>query len=823
MFKFVLLFFTILSVNSLATQELPRDKKSLEAENERLRSEVRELKKEKEELIKKNNSEKKKAEESSEALPDSQERNNSEEDFFKLEENIVTTVSKKEQKVSDAPAAIYVITEKQIRERGYRSLVDALSDIPGFDIIHNYGIFPELIHQRGLVGNNQRTLLYIDGIPDNNLTEGAILGGSIRFPLNNVQRIEVVSGPASALYGANAFNGIINIITKDGKSNPGNHVDITHGYWEGNFRNPGTAMSFSTRNTTSMGVGYSIGGYYYNTQGPYFGDTERLDKPNVNPNDAAYALEKKACGGTCTPDGKSVGAWWSPGFNVANVDTYNMTAKFSFKDLRFETVNWQYLQGRGTFDNGTVTVDTKQRGFDTGATDSRNWARLLGWTNYGVSPVGLTGNQWSFKNNSTATGYAHRLSKTMSLDSELISRQTEIVSSSHEESYKNPGPYAYYKPGNITLLNSYSRPDYAYELKEKFLWDISKTISVVAGVEAQHVVVPAAYGSDRRFTYTTYGSYAQMSYKPISILTLTAGYRYDYNTFWGKYQTPRLSAILNISKDLTLKFLLGSGFRAPTAWEMFNATQSRKANSDIKPERLRSAEIGIGYRFLKNFYTSAAIYYNTLSNLILEVATNEANTNLPGTNWNQNQNIASAKIYGSEIILDAQILDSLKLNLGFTHNKGEYLKLSSKLTSSPSTDGRTGDNYPLDIFNAVTNNKFVPTSGNIPNIANNKMSVGITYYALKNLSTHIGLNYVDIRRTIATNPEKTVQGYGMWKTNIRWEDAFWINGMYLQFEVFNATNQQFFDPGIRVASGSKYPTMHPLEKRNIWLTIGYKF
>jgi hypothetical protein len=47
--------------------------------------------------------------------------------------------------------------------------------------------------------------------------------------------------------------------------------------------------------------------------------------------------------------------------------------------------------------------------------------------------------------------------------------------------------------------------------------------------------------------------------------------------------------------------------------------------------------------------------------------------------------------------------------------------------------------------------------------------------------------------------------------------------MYLQFEALNTVNQQFFDPGIRVASGTQYPTMHPLEKRNIWLTIGYKF
>ncbi len=800
-------------------------KKIVELENEKLKSEIEELKKEKEAWLKEKellNSQKSEDSNLIDTKTEIDRRKSSEENFFKLEENIVVTASKKEQRLSDAPAAVYIITEKQIRERGYRTLVDALSDIPGFDIIHNYGIFPELIHQRGLVGNNQRTLLYIDGIPDNNLTEGAILGGSIRFPLNNVQRIEVVSGPASALYGANAFNGIINIITKDGKSNPGSHIDVTHGYWEGNYRNPGTSVSFSSRNSTLSGIGYSVGGYYYKTEGPYFGDTQRLDKPNVNPNDVSYALEKKSCAGTCTPDGKSVGAWWSPEFNNASVDTYNITAKFNFKNFRFQTINWQYLQGRGTFDNGTVTADLKQRGFETGNTDARNWARLIGWAN-GISPVGISGSQWSFKNNSNTIGYLHNVSSKMSLDSELITRHTEVVSSSHEESYKNPGPYAYYKPGNINLLNSYNRPDYAYEIKEKLIWDVSKSLSIISGLESQHTVVPAAYGSDRRFTYTTYSAYTQVSYKPINILTLTGGYRFDHNTFWGNYQTPRLSAILNVSKDLTLKLLLGTGFRAPTAWELFNATQSRKANSDIKPERLRSAEIGIGYRFLQNFYSSIAIYYNTISNLILEVATNEPNPNLVGTNWNQNQNVASAKIYGSEVLLDAQLLDSLKLNFGYVYNKGEYIKMSSQVTNSPSTYGRAGDDYQLDFLNLATNSKFVPNSGPIPNIAHNKISLGMTWYIFKNLSAHIGMNYMDIRRTIATNPERTIPAYMMFKTNIRWEDIFSLTGLYMQFEVFNATNEQFFDPGIRVATGSKYPTMHPLEKRNIWFTIGYRF
>ncbi|MCB1320467.1 MAG: TonB-dependent receptor plug domain-containing protein, partial [Leptospiraceae bacterium] len=103
--------------------------------------------------------------------------------FAYIEDQVVVTATRSETRLKEAPAAVYVITARQIRERGYRTLIDALHDIPGFDIIHVYGIFPELIHQRGLVGNNQRTLLYVDGVPDNNITENAILAGSIRFPL----------------------------------------------------------------------------------------------------------------------------------------------------------------------------------------------------------------------------------------------------------------------------------------------------------------------------------------------------------------------------------------------------------------------------------------------------------------------------------------------------------------------------------------------------------------------------------------------------------------------------------------------------------------
>jgi outer membrane receptor for Fe3+-dicitrate len=221
---FVILFCIILFFHSLFSQsviqedsssqiaeeeiQIQKELEELEQKKERLKERKDHLSKKKENLENKKND---KPVEAKEDLPSKKETVSKvkEEDFFKLEEDIVVTASKKEQKVSEAPAAVYVITEKQIRSRGYRTLVDALHDVPGFDFQHTYGVYPELVHQRGFIGENNRTLIYIDGIPDNNMNDFIPYGG-MRFPLDNVERIEIVSGPASALYGANAFNGIIN-------------------------------------------------------------------------------------------------------------------------------------------------------------------------------------------------------------------------------------------------------------------------------------------------------------------------------------------------------------------------------------------------------------------------------------------------------------------------------------------------------------------------------------------------------------------------------------------------------------------------------------
>lgn len=126
----------------------------------------------------------------------------------------VVTASGYPQTVLEAPSTITVITAQQIADRGYEQLEDALRDVPGIDMIHLNGYAPTLIYFRGMYGaENLRALLMIDGIAENNIIGSNDMGGPA-YSLHNVERIEIIWGPASALYGANAFGGVINIISK---------------------------------------------------------------------------------------------------------------------------------------------------------------------------------------------------------------------------------------------------------------------------------------------------------------------------------------------------------------------------------------------------------------------------------------------------------------------------------------------------------------------------------------------------------------------------------------------------------------------------------
>ena len=127
----------------------------------------------------------------------------------------ITSVSKASESLAEAPATVIVISEEKIRNRGYNDITEALADLPGFDITLGKGPTYSHIYQRGYRSVlTDRTLFLIDGVEENDLSSNHAFM-SRQYPLSNVKRIEVIYGPTSTMYGANAFVGVVNIVTKN--------------------------------------------------------------------------------------------------------------------------------------------------------------------------------------------------------------------------------------------------------------------------------------------------------------------------------------------------------------------------------------------------------------------------------------------------------------------------------------------------------------------------------------------------------------------------------------------------------------------------------
>lgn len=129
---------------------------------------------------------------------------------------VVTTATGFEQNITDAPASISVITAEELQKKSYSDVTDALKNVPGVYV--NGGGTNQTISIRGMDSNY--TLYLIDGKPMNDgrllTTNGGVSGASVNFlpPIEAIERIEIIRGPASSLYGSDAMGGVINIITK---------------------------------------------------------------------------------------------------------------------------------------------------------------------------------------------------------------------------------------------------------------------------------------------------------------------------------------------------------------------------------------------------------------------------------------------------------------------------------------------------------------------------------------------------------------------------------------------------------------------------------
>ncbi len=133
------------------------------------------------------------------------------EDLMNVE---VTSVSKKEQKLSEVAAAIFVITQEDIRRSGARNIPDLLRMVPGLDVAQ-INASSWAISARGFnLQFSNKLLVLIDGRAVYTPLFGGVNWDTLEEPLEDIDRIEVICGPGGTIWGANAVNGVINIITK---------------------------------------------------------------------------------------------------------------------------------------------------------------------------------------------------------------------------------------------------------------------------------------------------------------------------------------------------------------------------------------------------------------------------------------------------------------------------------------------------------------------------------------------------------------------------------------------------------------------------------
>ena len=133
----------------------------------------------------------------------------------------VTSVSKKEQKLAKTGAAIFVITQEDIRRSGATNIPDLLRMVPGVDVARvDHSNWAVSIRGFNSVYAN-KVLVLIDGRSVYHPAFSGVLWYAQDVPLEDIERIEVIRGPGGTVWGANAMNGVINIITKSAKATPG--------------------------------------------------------------------------------------------------------------------------------------------------------------------------------------------------------------------------------------------------------------------------------------------------------------------------------------------------------------------------------------------------------------------------------------------------------------------------------------------------------------------------------------------------------------------------------------------------------------------------
>jgi outer membrane cobalamin receptor len=449
------------------------------------------------------------------------------EDLMKI---TVTTASRRAEDVGDAPAQVEVVTARQIQQRGYQSLSDLLRDQPGIKL--DAGTDPDYPADITVQGtrSTSRVVLLLDGIRVTSPT-GEPLPIMANYPVHNARQVEIVFGPASALYGADAFSAVINIITKNAQDEAGFTASASTGQFGMTnqtaryARRIGENGSFTVSGQRYRDSQANLSAYYpelfEGMQAQRSGVFNSIFGPMTSASPVSTGFETPLAA-------HSVHAALKLGAVQASLFTSRQRASTS---APYTPDNAVYNAAAFQQNDLTVASGSYLRAFGAATGTS-----IVTYSRHRLSPQSGYWNVFSNFQKSFKYAYGSMLKGEQQLTWRLSSRTTMTAGATAERFFAIPQGADLNEP-----IRSHEVPG---------------TILGTAIVD-DFVTM----------RYSNVGAYLQAQYVPVRQVAFTLGSRADYNSRYGGTFNPRMGVVLKPRAGTTMKLLFGTAYLAPSPYQ----------------------------------------------------------------------------------------------------------------------------------------------------------------------------------------------------------------------------------------------------------------
>lgn len=600
---------------------------------------------------------------------------------IELDEVIVNT-DRTEKYLRNSPYSELLISKEQIESKPFQSLSDVLKEETGISLLRD-GIWGTEVSIRGL--NRENIITLIDG--SRIATSTDIAARLSMMDINDIERVEVIKGASSSIYGSGATGGIINIITKspqiyDKFSFSGNvlteyntvsDMSVIGGsiYSGSSFWSSKISGSYRKAQNTLTPVGELKNSQFedYSFSGalnilPLTNHKLKIDYQLFNANDVGIS------GATIFPDNADVFYPFekreliSAGYEIQNISKvfYKLSAKYSHQIIERNVENIPY-----TVQNIPASGETPARRISVlkiapGAEHKNNNAQLHG-------------NFWLFDSHNLVFGldywdrsYFGQREKYQMI--EILDSVGTVVNSTNKVIGEKPLPDSRYSSLGIFAQDEFK----LFEEKLSTTLGLRYDYINIAGEKTLNPIYEIVNGVKNN---------QPAGQKVIWDKTETNNSSYSSN----------LGFIYSIFTNFDLTLGLGLSFRSPSLEERFQYIDQgsfvRVGNPDLKPEKGQAVDFGIRY-YSDNLKIISSFFFTHFNDLVAEV---------PGTFESRNAfiktNIGNARIYGFDFRFDYNFWRDFILYTTASYIKGEDLTANGNLPEIPPLNGRVGFKFGL--------------------------------------------------------------------------------------------------------------------------------